>query len=278
MIVGDLENAEECLNQALTLCEQMNDKRGLADNLGNLGNIAFERGEWARSAELHQQSLDLYAAVGYRRGQAYELCNVAYLVQERGDLGEAAAFFQEALAICRDAGFRQGEAVALTGLGATAHKQRGDRVAIHYYQRALAIAQAVQLPDLARVLCTNLGFLAELADNPIQAEKWYTAAAATIESGRHDLADENLRILYLARRLDPLSRLVLVSWRQQKGAESFQWCEAGRSRAFLDLLGGRLRFTLYFADAAVDDVALTDVAPGYETILPFEQLRQFLSE
>lgn len=236
MTLGDLTTAEESMDHALALCEQMGDRRGTADNLGNLAGIAYERGEWAYSAKLHQQALDLYATLGYRRGQAYELCNLAYLVEERGETEEAATLFHKALMICRDAGFRQGEVIALTGLGTAAHKERRDQEAINFYQLALEMAQTMELHDMIRVLCTNLGFLAELANELGEAESWYAAATETIERGRHNLLDEKLRIVYLARRLDPFSRLVLVSWHRNRKIESFQWCETSRSRTFLELL------------------------------------------
>lgn len=63
-----------------------------------------------------------------------------------------------------------GRAVALTGLGTVDHKPGRPQEASQHYQQALEIALDIILSDLARVLRTNLGFLAELADDLPAAE------------------------------------------------------------------------------------------------------------
>jgi tetratricopeptide (TPR) repeat protein len=154
-------------------------------------------------------------------------------------LDDAADLFQQALMLYRDLGSAYGETIALIGLGTVAHKSRRDQEAVLHYESALELALSLDLPDLARVVRTNLGFLAELAGDQPRAERWYVSATETIEAGRRDLPEENLRIAYLAHRLDPFEHLVLITWRQHRLGDSLTWCEAGRSRALLDLLQTR---------------------------------------
>lgn len=236
MTLGDLDEAESTLQQSLELCEKMGQLQGQADNFGNLAIIAHRRNDWDKAAEYHKQALSLYNVIGYRRGQAHELCNIAYLVAVEGDLDEAKQLFQEALTICGQAGFRPGEAWALTGLGTMAKEAQDIETAVHHYQQALTIATNAQMPDLARILRTNLGCMAEQVDDLDQAHDWYITATETIEKSRRDLTETHYRVTYFAQRLNPYSRLVIVTWQKTELSKSLQWCEASRSRAFLDIL------------------------------------------
>jgi hypothetical protein len=160
-------------------------------------------------------------------------------VAELGHETQARALFDAARTAYSKLGARDGEAYALAGLGVVAHRHGQNGVARSAYEGALIVAKELGLADIMRMLKTNLGAIEECEASLDRAAAWYAGAVELIEAGRYDLPDERQRMVYLGKRLDPYERLVMVAWRRSLPAASWLWCEAGRSRALLDLLGAR---------------------------------------
>ena len=56
---GEWNKALECWKKAKILYEELDDKQGIANTLGNIGNIHNKRGEWERAIEYYEKSLKL---------------------------------------------------------------------------------------------------------------------------------------------------------------------------------------------------------------------------
>ena len=95
----------------------MGDRRGVASVLGNLGNVAYERGDFTAALALSQEALAISRELGDRDGIASSLHSLGGVAYLQGDLASARALY---LANRRELGDRLGIARALEGLAVVA--------------------------------------------------------------------------------------------------------------------------------------------------------------
>ncbi|MGH6887182.1 MAG: tetratricopeptide repeat protein, partial [Geminicoccales bacterium] len=61
---GELDRAEEMCKKALAINEKLGRQEGMANQYGNLGGIAKDRGDIGRARKLWTQARDLFAKIG----------------------------------------------------------------------------------------------------------------------------------------------------------------------------------------------------------------------
>ena len=64
---GDYERAREAYEESLELYRSSNDKRGVANMLGDLGSLALDRGDYEVATSLLEESLTLHRELGSKR-------------------------------------------------------------------------------------------------------------------------------------------------------------------------------------------------------------------
>ena len=82
---------------------------GEAQSLGNLGNIAHERGDYDEAERLHRESLSISLEIGDRPFEALSLGNLGLIAHERGDLEEAERLYRESVRIKNELGVPLGD-------------------------------------------------------------------------------------------------------------------------------------------------------------------------
>ena len=81
---------------------RLNDEKGQAQALNDLGNVERTFGNLNDSAELHNQSLQIRTKIVDNKGISSSLNNLGIIARIRGDLAEAERLYRESLAIERD--------------------------------------------------------------------------------------------------------------------------------------------------------------------------------
>ncbi|MEZ4651614.1 MAG: tetratricopeptide repeat protein [Candidatus Eisenbacteria bacterium] len=177
--LGQIEQAQAWLEEALRLAQSLGDRRRLHATYGVLGNLARNRGEFERALELHSEALEIATdigdpmgirieltnlgglhrqrgddvlarshhetvieaarSVGDRRSAAYSLCVVGYLDETEDRLDRAHAAYDESLQIRRELGDRWGVAASLTGLAGVLRRQANYAGAASLIEEALEI-------------------------------------------------------------------------------------------------------------------------------------------
>jgi non-specific serine/threonine protein kinase len=99
-----------------------------------LGAMAWLRGEYMQSIELHRQALVLYREIGDARGIALALSNIGGSFVYLGEYNRALEYFEESLALARGLAPSSLLTTILTAMGELA-RYRGD------YTRAYALAE-----------------------------------------------------------------------------------------------------------------------------------------
>jgi tetratricopeptide (TPR) repeat protein len=234
--LGLLAEARLHYQFALALARELSARRHEAEALGNLGNEAYERGDFIAALGLHRAAFDLYTSLGDKRGQAIELINLANVALESHDDAMAMRLYGQALGLCLETGYRFGQALAVLGQGHVRYHAGEWNIAEKCYREAARLTAELRQPEPQRVAITNLGLVAEREGNLQAAQEYYREAIRLVESGRRSVAREDPRIAYFGRRLTPYERLILIYCHKGHVRMGLTMVEHARARTFLDLL------------------------------------------
>jgi tetratricopeptide (TPR) repeat protein len=111
--LGQYEKAIAYHQQCLEISEEIGDRQGVANSLGNLGNSYYFLGQYEKAIAYHQQYHDISEEMGNRQGVANSLGNLGLCYYDLGQYEKAIAYHQQSLKIEEEMGNRQGVASSL---------------------------------------------------------------------------------------------------------------------------------------------------------------------
>ncbi len=115
--LGRLDEAIECLEQALAACNALNDTQNAARLLMELGLAYMNAGRYDQALTCYNDALDYWQGTGNVTWQANLLNNLAVLHHLRGSYEQASLTFEEALVCASQSGYARMEAYILCGIG-----------------------------------------------------------------------------------------------------------------------------------------------------------------
>ncbi|MAU00556.1 MAG: hypothetical protein CL608_25715 [Anaerolineaceae bacterium] len=155
---GQLDQAEQQLNQSLHLYQEADNQRGLADVWHRLGQLHVQLSQPEKAHNAFSQSLTLCRQLAYPQGIAQALSGLALVVHYwTGLYTEAEPLYLEALAVKRELGHKHGMANDLNNLGNLACNLEAFDQAIAYYEESLTIKRKIGLPLGIAITLANLG-------------------------------------------------------------------------------------------------------------------------
>jgi tetratricopeptide (TPR) repeat protein len=99
---GDYRAARAAGEEALALARQRRQRKGMADILQHLGNLALRANDLDAARAYFADSVAIRRAVGIAFNVAIGLLDLARVAEAAGDLAEARALHREALALCQE--------------------------------------------------------------------------------------------------------------------------------------------------------------------------------
>ena len=142
---GDYASARNYFEESLELKRRVGDLRGVAYSLSNLGAVVRDMGDFAAARALHEESLAILRPLEDKRGTALSLEHVGQMAMLQHKFDEAREFLNESLAAQRDLENKVGIASSLVNLGATAIRQGDFEEAREYLKESLAIRWELQI-------------------------------------------------------------------------------------------------------------------------------------
>ncbi|MGB3511463.1 MAG: tetratricopeptide repeat protein, partial [Microcoleaceae cyanobacterium] len=85
--------ALQCWQQTLTIYQEIKDRQGEANSLGNLGNAYNDLGQREQAIDFHQQSLEIAREIKYPQGEANSLGNLGNAYNYLGQYEQAIDFY-----------------------------------------------------------------------------------------------------------------------------------------------------------------------------------------
>ena len=155
--LGDYAKALELYQQAMRTQQELGDRTSAALTLGSIGNVHWVLGDLSRALEVHRQALALKEALGDRPGIAATLTNLGSVLSDRGAYAEALEIDDRALAMLQELGDRGGAARVLGNIGVVHQRVGRYSKALEIDQRAVTMFEVVE--DRASVALTlgNIG-------------------------------------------------------------------------------------------------------------------------
>jgi tetratricopeptide (TPR) repeat protein len=183
---GDYDQEEKLLREALGWLPEGSETS--AALLGQLGNLAMNRGQLDQALEHYQASLAIHQQQDDLAGIAGDYHQIGMVIGEKGDFETAAEWYREALGLQERAGNRAGVGRAHHQLAMIAQENGDFDQAREGYSRALAIQE--ELGDRAAMATSyhQLGTLAQLEGNFDQALDLFRRSYAILEE-RQDRAN-----------------------------------------------------------------------------------------
>jgi tetratricopeptide (TPR) repeat protein len=173
---GNLDEAERLYNRTLEIMERQEDQGGMATSFHQLGMIAQDRGDLEQAEGLYNRSLEIAEELDDQPGIATSLHQLGNLARGRGDMEGAESLYRRSLEISERLGDQPGIAASQGQLGILAQRRGDLEEAERLYRRSLEIAE--QLGDQPGIATSQgqLGTLAQGRGNLEEAEGLYRNA------------------------------------------------------------------------------------------------------
>jgi CHAT domain-containing protein/tetratricopeptide (TPR) repeat protein len=237
--IGDYRKALSYYLRVLASDREMGNKRGEAATLTSIGIVSQSMGQHQEALEYYQQALTLRREVGDRIGEATTLHHIGGAYAAAAQPRKARPHYQEALAIERETADRPAEADTLAALAAVDLGEGDDEAALEAAQQALGLAHQTDSTELRWRAEAVLGRALRAGGRPREARAHLAAAIETIDSLRVGLLTDAGKIGFLEKRQAVFHELADLLHEEGRSAEALEVAEAGRSRAFVDLLAER---------------------------------------
>src|SRR5215510_1987768 len=241
--LGETRKALEKYNEALPLWQAIGDRKGEGATLRNIGAVYQSMGETRKALEKYNEALPILREVDDRMVEANALNNIGAVYRSLGETQKALEKYNESLQIIRRVGDRRGEAITLHNIGLIYESLGETQKALDHYSEALSLMRAVGARDGEATTLLVVARAEQKRGNLAQARQTIEQAVGLIESLRTDIASQELRSSYLARRQEFFESYidVLMQMHKQNPAEAFDALalavsERARARSLLELL------------------------------------------
>lgn len=242
--IGEFDRALQFNHQALEFARQSGQPRLEILGLVNVASSYWQIGDAPRALQTFAQEIALAKQVGAKKEEATAYQDLGDIHAAEHHVQDALASYNEALALRREIEDRAGVAstlIALSDLSFT----RGDLdAARRSSDEALALARAMTRPEYEwQALRASAAVDAAVGRRADAIDK-LRESARIINSLRANLSADSSRIAYLDSRRGVFEALAVNLVADGRPADALEAAEAGRARAFADLLAGRRQATV----------------------------------
>jgi two-component SAPR family response regulator/Flp pilus assembly protein TadD len=240
--LGQLNEAIAWLEQALVVCNALDDAKMAAILRLELGLAYMSAGRYSQALVQYNQALDHWRKTGNLTFQSPLLNNLGVLYHFRGDYEQAGSLLEEALTCAKQSGDTHIVAATLASLGDLYADLGAAQVALETYDQAHKIAQQINYRFLllyldltkaalirsngnlaqVRELLASAGRLAQETGSP------YEAGLRQLEMGRLALAEDN--VLEAVTHLEGAARHFDDGGQPVEGARAYLYLALAQQR------------------------------------------------
>jgi len=138
---GDLPHAMTLYQQALTLAEQLGDRRLRGVIYDQLGTTYHRQGSYSEAMEYYRKSLEIDEQRGDERGLAVSYINLGTMYVEQRDYDRALQAYRKSLEYSTKLGMERESARAYGNLGVVYREQGQYDLAIKMFEKSLVVVQ-----------------------------------------------------------------------------------------------------------------------------------------
>jgi CHAT domain-containing protein len=269
--LGEYQQALELAKTSLSMFRTLKLPHREAHALYEIGNTALQLGRWHDAQEHIYEAIARYQELEATHGLAALYWAQGLLHHVLGDVATSQAAYEQALLF---AGMEEHHDPAVlmdvhTYLGLL-HQSEGqiDR-ALAAYTEALRLATHVHNDHAWVVITYRIGTIHEQSGQSELAMDAYGRAIALLETLRSSLESIEVKIGLLGTTQQIYEAIVQLCVKRGLINEAFAYVERARSRAFLDLLAGRLPELYGAGEATVTAPVVQSQLPGDAMIVEY---------
>lgn len=159
-----------------------------------------------------------------------------------GNVEEAIKTYERGLVRIKEVGLKTYvEGDIYQGLGTLYLGQKDYARAEENLQKALRIAEKLQHAQVIERASHQMGDLYRETRRPAEAIPYYKKAIVSIEASRSTLESEEFRSSFFENKRQTYSGIILAYIADKDWEQAFNYTERARSRAFLDILGSKVK-------------------------------------
>ena len=224
---GELDRAQACFAESLSLYESIGDLECVGMLLGNLGAAKFESGATEIATTLFARSLAIAQETGDTAGVAYGYNNLGEAAVAAGDLEAAERYFADSLALLSEIGHQDRVAASLLNTGWTALEGGQPIRAFELILQALRLLCELgeRIPEVPSSLVQLARASAELGNYPL---------AARIMGAAEHIVGEGIALL--PREATELERLCAAVREELGDAATLEQLAIGEALSIGDLI------------------------------------------
>lgn len=172
-VKGENSKALEYYQQSLKLQQEINDKKGIASCLGNIGVIQEMQGDHVSALENYNLCLKYMRELDNKSGVATVLNNIGIIYDLQQEYEKAKLNYQECLEIQQELGDKRSISGALNNLGGVYANQKNHEKAIEYYTKSLDIQYEIGNNKGAANALSNIGVSYKELGDYVLAEEYF---------------------------------------------------------------------------------------------------------
>lgn len=176
------ERATDLYQQSLSLKRELDDRWGMTTSLGNLGRLALQHGQFDRAVTLYEESLALSRELGDTGSVALSLNNLGEVLLLQGEYERAAALLEESVTLAREVGDKRGLAFALNNLGEVAFRQGEHERARTFFEESLRLRRDLENKEGIAVSLSGLGDVARARGEHGRAARLYLESLSLLQA------------------------------------------------------------------------------------------------
>jgi len=105
--LGRLKDALECHSESLEIHRKIKYVYGEANQLGSIGLIYHDKGDFQRTLTYLKDSLTLHSKIGYLEGKARSLANIGLVYRDLGQYEQSLKYLKEARSVFQHIGSKK---------------------------------------------------------------------------------------------------------------------------------------------------------------------------
>ena len=154
---GDSAHALEFYHRSLKIEEEIGAKERMASSLKSIGAIYGNQNDITLALEYYNRSLEMYEEINYQEGMASSLNNIGVIYSGQGDSARALPYFRRSLIIKEALGDQEGVAYTLSSIGNLYENLGVSEAALDYYRKALNIREEIGDKHGISISLNNIG-------------------------------------------------------------------------------------------------------------------------
>ena len=266
--MGDFRKAIGYYEKALMIAEEIGDKRGKSNILGNLANAFTLLGDYSKAVPYYEKAFAIAEEIGDKKGKARRLNNLGALFINMGDYEKSISCYTQSIALSKemDAPYeiaegnlgdaflavdRDFEALAIytkqnhpVRLGRYHLKKKDFQKAREQFDRDRAKYERAKIVTMVIAQWIGLGLSHEGLKEYDKAYTWYTKAIDFIEGQREALTPAEREHYFEGKefgiaRIEAYEGAGRCAYMLNRLDEAFYWAENTRGRVLSELLSRR---------------------------------------